>query len=223
MNRLLLVFLALLVAPPLVAQSSDGIAGRVEGPTYISPSGAFRIRIPVLPELGGRIQDTPTAVTFQDDFNVLCTIAAIPMDATQRWEHSTRGAKDYLAWFFANFIMPDFQASYPGARVENVRFAAGIAEGTLFAYIVLPEGSMFNHKLAFLGPGTPLPDAKRGNMLFVRNNWVYVLSVELAERVLERSTYSKTPEEEDAILRERLVALFEKMTFPTPTPTESAP
>lgn len=219
MNRLLLVFLALLVVPPLVAQPGEGIAGRVDGQTYISPSGAFRIRVPVLPELGGRIQDTPTAVTFQDDFNVLCTIAAIPMDATQRWEHSTRGAKDYLAWFFANFIMPDFQDSFPGARVENVRFASGIADGTLFAYLVLPGGSMFNHKLAFLGPNTPLPDAKRGNMLFVRNNWVFVLSVELAERVLERSTYSKTPEEEDAILRERLVTLFEKMSFPQPAET----
>ncbi len=217
MNRLLLVFLSLFLAQSLVAQpDDDGIAGRVDGQTYLSASGAFRVRIPVLPELGGRIQDTPTAVTFQDDFNVLATIAAIPMDATQRWEHSTRGAKDYLAWFFANFIMPDFQATFPGAHVENVRFAASIADGTLFAYIVLPEGSMFNHKLAFLGPGTPLPDAKRGNMLFVRNNWVFVLSVELAERVLERSTYNKTPEEEDAILRERLVALFEKMSFPPP-------
>ncbi len=222
MNRLLLAFLSLLLAQTLVAQpDDDGIAGRVDGQTYLSASGAFRVRIPVLPELGGRIQDTDTAVTFQDDFNVLATIAAIPMDATQRWEHSTRGAKDYLAWFFANFIMPDFQATFPGARVENVRFAASIADGTLFAYIILPEGSMFNHKLAFLGPGTPLPDAKRGNMLFVRNNWVFVLSVELAERVLERSTYNKTPEEEDAILRARLVALFEKMSFPPPA--EPAP
>jgi hypothetical protein len=219
MNRLLLVFLSLALAQPLLAQPGDGIAGRVDGSTYISPSGAFRIRIPVLPELGGRIQDTPTAVTFQDDFNVLCTVAAIPMDATQRWEYSTRGPKDYLAWFFANFIMPDFDASFPGARVENVRFASGIADGTLFAYIILPEGSMFNHKLAFLGPDSPLPDAKRGNMLFVRNNNVFVLSVELAERVLERSSYNKTTEEEDSILRDRLVALFDKMSFPSSSGT----
>lgn len=217
MNRLLLVLLAL-VATPLLAQpdSASDLIGRVDGRSYVSPTGAFRIRIPVLPELGGRIMDTPNVVTFQDDFNVLCTVAVFPMDATQRWEHSTRGAKDYLAYFFGNFVMPDFQESFPGTRVENARFAANISDGALFVYMLLPNGSMFNHKLAFIGPNEALPDAKRGNMLFVRNGWVYVLSVELAERVLERSTYNKTAEEEDRILRERLVALFERIEFTPP-------
>ena len=217
MNRFLFVLLALF-ANPICAQLPDNsaLAGRVEEQFYVSPTGAFRVRIPVLPELGGTIRDTGNVVIFQDDFNVLCTIAVFPMDATQRWEHSTRGPKDYLAYFFGHFVMPDFQDTFPGSRVESARFAAGISDGALFTYTLLPNGSMFNHKLAFIGPNEALPDAKRGNMLFVRNGWVYVLSVELAERVLERSTYNKTAEEEDRILRERLVALFERIEFTPP-------
>jgi hypothetical protein len=55
---------------------SDTLIGRIEGNSYVSPTGAFRVTVPVLPELGGRVVDTDNVVTFQDDFNVLCTIAA---------------------------------------------------------------------------------------------------------------------------------------------------
>ncbi len=74
------------------------LLGRVDGRTYISPTGAFKVSIPVLPELGGNITDTENVVTFQDDFNTHISIAAFPQDATQRWEMSTRGLKDYLVY-----------------------------------------------------------------------------------------------------------------------------
>ena len=73
---------------------AQGLAGKIEGKTYVSPTGQFRVQIPVLPELGGDVSDTPNVVTFQDDFNVYISIAAFQQDATQRWENSTRGAKD---------------------------------------------------------------------------------------------------------------------------------
>ncbi len=217
MLRSLLVLLVLTGAS-LFAQSGEpgDLVGRVEGKTYVSPTGAFRVTVPVLPELGGRIFDTPNVVTFQDDFNVLCTIAAFPMDATQRWELSTRGPRDYLAFFFGNFVLPDFQQTFPGTRVESGKFAPDIAGGALVAYTLLPGGSMFAHKLSFVGPGEKVPDAKRGNLVFVRNGWVFVLSVELAERILERSSYHKTPEEEDQILRQRLIELLDKIEFTKP-------
>jgi len=160
-------------------------------------------------------------VTFQDDFSVLATIAAFPMDATQRWEFSTRGTKDYLAYFFGNVVMPDFQQSFPGARVESAKFAPGIQDGALLVYLLLPGGSMFAHKLSFVTSADQVPDAKRGNLLLVRNGWVFVLSIELAERVLERGSYNKTPAEEDDILRARLVELLGKITFTVP-PAEAA-
>lgn len=222
MLRRLLLLLPLALccaAPSAVAQGT--LAGSVEGKTYLSPTGAFRVTIPVLPELGATITDTENVVTFQDDFSVLATIAAFPMDATQRWEFSTRGTKDYLAYFFGNVVMPDFQQSFPGARVESAKFAPGIQDGALLVYLLLPGGSMFAHKLSFVTSADQVPDAKRGNLLLVRNGWVFVLSIELAERVLERSSYNKTPAEEDDILRGRLVELLGKITFTVP-PAEAA-
>ena len=34
-----------------------GLQGRIEGRTYISPTGIFRVTLPVLPELGGEVSD----------------------------------------------------------------------------------------------------------------------------------------------------------------------
>ena len=215
--RLFLICLALF-STHANAQPGGGEAliGRIEGNSYVSPTGAFRVTVPVLPELGGRVVDTENVVTFQDDFNVLCTIAAFPMDATLRWEYSTRGRKDYLAYFFANFVMPDFQQAFPGARAESAKYAPGIGDGALLVYLLLPGGSMFAHKLPFLAENETLPDAKRGNLLVVREGWKIVASIELAERILERSTYNKTTVQEDEILRQRLIDLLGKITFTTP-------
>lgn len=214
MVRSLLLSLIVASASALAQPAAPGeLVGRVEGQTYVSPTGAFRVTVPVLPELGGRILDTENVVTFQDDFNVMCTIAAFPMDATQRWESSTRELKDYLSYFFVNFIMPDFQRTIPGARVESARFSSSVAGGALFAYTLLPGGSMFANKLSFVTGQDAVPEAKRGNMVFVRDNWIYVMSVELAERVIERSSYHKTTQEEDTILRQRLLELLEKVQF----------
>jgi hypothetical protein len=215
--RLFFICLSLVYATAYAqSDAADTLIGRIEGNTYVSPTGAFRITVPVLPELGGRVVDTENVVTFQDDFNVLCTIAAFPMDATLRWEYSTRGRKDYLAYFFANFVMPDFQQTFRGARAESAKFAPGINDGALLVYVLLPGGSMFAHKLPFVGENETLPDAKRGNLLVVRTGWTYVVSIELAERILERTTYNKTTEQEDEILRQRLIELLNRITFDTP-------
>ena len=74
----------MLTAGPMLAQvgmpSASTLAGRVEGKVYIAAGGAYRITIPVLPELGGAINDTPTVVSFKDHFNVHVSMAAFPMD-----------------------------------------------------------------------------------------------------------------------------------------------
>ena len=218
MSRLPLVLLALAALPAALAEpvTPGPLVGAIEGKSYVSPTGLFRFPLPVLPELGGRITDTDNVVIFQDDYNVLCTIAAFPMDATQRWEHNTRGTKDYLAYFFANFVMPDMQSAFRGARVQSARFTPALAGGALLTYVLLPGGSMFAHKLAFVDPGAPPPEAKRGNLVFVRSGWVFVISVELAEHVLEGSSYRKTAAEEDEILRNRLIDHYHKIAFTKP-------
>lgn len=210
-----LLLLTFVSGVSLIAQTAPAtLAGTIEGNTYVSPTGTFRVAVPVLPELGGRIIDNESAVTFQDNFNVLVTIASFPMDATQRWELSTRGLKDYLIYFFSNYVMPDFLQTFPGSRVESAKYAPGIGDGALIAYTLLPGGSMFSDKLTFLGADEVVREAKRGNLVCVRDGNVIVFSIELAERVLERAAYHKTTAEEDLILRQRLVDLLAKTEFP---------
>jgi len=110
-------------------------------------------------------------------------------------------------------VMPDFQQSFPGARAESAKFVPSLANGSLLVYTLLPGGSMFINKLTFVGPDDKLPEAKRGNLVFVREGWIFVLSMELAERITERTTYHKTTAEEDEFLRQKLIDLYGKLEF----------
>ena len=221
--------IALLFAFPLFALAQEPapaqLAGRVEGRTYVSPTGVFSVTIPVLPELGGSITDTPNVVTFQDEFNTHVSIAAFPQDATQRWELSTRGLKDYLIYFFSNFVLADFKQAFGGAQIESAKFSSTQLDGTLITNILLPGGSMFAEKIPSYDDGR-IPIAKRGNLLFVKNGHIFVVSTELAERVIEGKAYKKTTAEEDDILRQRLNEIVDKIQFarlPAVTVEKSSP
>lgn len=219
MPRRFFLLLLGLIAGPLLAQPggySPALNGRIEGKTYISATGTYRIMIPVLPELGGNVSDTPNVVIFRDSFNIHISIGTFPQDATQRWELSTRGLKDYLVYFFGTYVLPDFGQFSPDCRVESATFAPGIMDGSLITYLLLPGGSMFSDKHAILGINETPPVAKRGNLLFVRNGYIYVVSTELAERVSEGGSYQKTTAQEDEILRQRLTEIVFKMEFARP-------
>ena len=210
-----------LAAFAAVAALGQGLQGKVEGKTYVSPTGMFKVAIPVLPELGGDITDTANVVTFQDDFNVHVSIAAFPQDATQRWELSTRGTKDYLIYFFSNFVLSDFKQSFEGVQIESAKFVPGLLEGSLLTYLLIPGGTMFGDRVPQLSADR-IPVAKRGNLLFVRNGHIFVISIELAERVIEGRSYNKTAAEEDEILRNRLTDIVSKIAFAKPPATETA-
>jgi len=196
------------------------LVGKIDGHNYVSPTGQFKVAIPVLPELGGDITDTPNVVTFQDDFNVHVSIAAFQQDATQRWEMSTRGLKDYLIYFFSNFVLADFKQNFEGVQIESAKFLPGMLEGSLLACILIPGGTMFADRLPQLGANDRPPVAKRGNLLFVKNGHIFVISTELAERAIEGKSYGKNTAEEDEILRNRLNDIVGKMTFAKPPATE---
>ncbi len=215
----LLPALALLVLPRISPAQEAVLAGRIEGETYRSATGIFTITVPVLPELGGRVVDTPNVVTFDDDFNVHVGVACFPLDVTQKWELETRGKRDYLAYFFTNFVQPDFEQRYPGTAVEAVRFLPGLQDGAVAVFALLPGGSYFDGRnlLDPDQPGIRTPAvAKRGNLLFVRHGHVFVVNTELTERVTQPSTHRQTPEEENDRLLQRLTDLVARMTFPAP-------
>lgn len=200
---------------------AQALEGKIEGKTYVSPTGTFKVVIPVLPELGGDITDTPNVVTFQDDFNVHVSIAAFSQDATQRWELSTRGLKDYLIYFFSNFVLADFKQNFEGVQIESAKFVPGTMEGALLTYLMVPGGTMFADRVPQLS-ATKVPVAKRGNLLFVRGGHIYVISTELAERAIEGRSYSKTTAEEDEILRNRLLDILSKISFSKLPATDTA-
>lgn len=207
--------LALLALLSAVCAHAQGLNGRIEGKSYVSPTGLFKVVIPVLPELGGDITDTPNVVTFQDDFNVHVSIAAFPQDATQRWELSTRGLKDYLVYFFSNFVLADFRQTFQGVQIESAKFIPGTMEGSLLTYLLIPGGTMFADRVPQVA-GERIAVAKRGNLLFVRDGHIFVISTELAERVIEGKTYNKKTEEEDEVLRNRLNDILSKIAFAKP-------
>ena len=195
------------------------LRGKLSGSKYISPTGAFQVTVPVLPELGGTVTDTATVVTFGDDFKLHISIAAFPQDSTQRWELSARGTKDYLIYFFTTFVLPDFVRRFEGASIEDsARFIPTINDGALLVYTLLPGGSMFTERAALPGTDPKTLVAKRGNLLFLKNDHIFVISTELAERVLERNT-KRTPTEENDLLRRRLTDLLAKMEFTAARPT----
>jgi hypothetical protein len=212
---LLFVFASAMLHQLDAQDTTSSLVGSIEDNKYISPIKAFRVTIPVLAELGGSITDTENVVTFQDVFNTHQSIACFKMDATQRWEEETRGRKEYLIWFFSNFVQSDFQQRFPGARIESAHFLSTTLDGALLTFNLLPGGSMFAARVA-ISDGVEPPVAKRGNLLFVKNGYVFVLSIELAEKVVERSAYSKTVAEEDAQLRQSLLELLDKIAFATP-------
>ncbi|MBL9188474.1 MAG: hypothetical protein JNK23_13390 [Opitutaceae bacterium] len=202
----------LALAASALAVHAQSLHGKVEGKTYHAPNGLYKIAIPVLPELGGEVTDTPNVVTFQDDFTTHVSIAAFPQDATQRWELSTRGLKDYLIYFFSNFVLADFKQNFDGVQIESAKFVPGTQEGSLLTYLLVPGGSMFGDRIPRLSLDR-VPVAKRGNLVFVRNGHIFVISTELAERAIEGKSYDKKTEEEDEILRNRLLDLVSKITF----------
>ncbi len=210
---LLLATLAAGRAQPL----GSGLVGHLEGATYFAPTGAYKVDVPVRPETGGIVSDTDNVVTFQDDYNLLYIIACFRMDTSQRWEASIHPPKEYLQGFFNQYVLPDFRRAFPGVQVENTGiFYPALMDGALVVYTLLPGGSMFASKVAAIDLARKPPAAKRGNMIFVKNGFVYVISTELAERVTEGSAYGLTPQEEDVRLREKLQEMVAKIHFLTP-------
>lgn len=211
--------LVLLAAATLSASAQEmppKLSGSVDGDIYTSPTGAFTMEVPVLPALGGSVRDTEDVVTFRDSYGLQISVGAFSHDATQRWELSTRGIKDYLVYFFGAYVLTDFRKFCPQTTIESAGFSADFQDGALFTYILLPGGSMFdNHPVFGPTPAAP-PVAKRGNVLFVKNGYTFVISSELSERITEGSQYNKTPQEEDLILRKRLVDIVKKMHFAKP-------
>lgn len=206
------------------APGTAPLYGEVRNGHYIAPEGRFRVVVPVLPELGGQIHDTENVVTFDDNVSVHVSIACFPLDLSQKWELETREVRDYLTYFYATFVFPEFERRHPGAANEQSLFSSDLKKGALFVFTLLPGGSYFaNGSNVLPAPADAPLVAKRGTLLFVDHGCIFVLSLELAERITQRSTFEKTAVQENEILRDRLVELTQRMQIPAPKPGPRRP
>jgi hypothetical protein len=214
------VFPAIVLAVDL--PTSARLYGTLKRENYVAPDGIYTVPVPVLPELGGEITDTENVVTFDDSVSTHISLASFPLDMSQRWDLTEKGPRDYLSNFYVNYVLSDFQKRYPGSSAESTLFAPELMEGSVLGFALLPGGSAFAGQLDLPGAARtePVPTAKRGNLLFVRGERIYVLSIELAERITQKKFFNKTPEEENAILRERLIQFVNRIRFPAPKPAK---
>ena len=115
------------------------------------------------------------------------------------------------------------RAPFEDREMEGTWFCTACAtmEGALLTYLLVPGGTMFADRVPQLS-ATKVPVAKRGNLLFVRGGHVFVISTELAERVIEGKSYSKTTAEEDELLRTRLLDMLSKISFAKLPATDAA-
>lgn len=209
---------------PILAQAADELPspvlfGALKNDTYVAPGGIYTVKVPVLPELGGEITDTENVVTFNDSVSTHISVASFPLDMSQRWDLGEKGRRDYLSGFYLAYVLADFQRRFPGSTAETTLFVPDLLEGAVIGFALLPGGSTFNHQLTLPGaPAEPAPVAKRGNLLFARGDRIYIVSIELAERVTQRKFFRKTPEEENEILRDRLIHFTGRIRFPAPKP-----
>lgn len=220
----LLVAGALLGATQAQEVPPGGLYGEVRNAHYVAPEGRFRLPVPVLAELGGQIYDTESVATFTDTVSTHVSVACFPLDLSHRWELESRGLKDYLAWFYAEHVLANFATRFPGTVTEGSLFSPDLRGGSLLTFTLLPGGSAFAARANVVdGPGSPLPVAKRGTVLFVENGCVLVVSTELAERVTQRSTFQRTTAEENDLLRQRLLQLLTRLQVPAPRPPARRP
>lgn len=208
------------LATALSAQDapSSGLYGEVRNGHYTANEGRFRVPVPVLQELGGKVFDTENVVTFTDDVSTHVSIAAFPLDMSNKWELETRGVKDFLVFFYTEHVFANFEQRFAGVANERSVFTPELRGGALLVFTLLPGGSAFQGKGNVVDTSTAPPVAKRGTLLFVARETIFILSSELAERVTQRSAFQKTADEENEILRARLIELASRLQIPAPKP-----
>ena len=221
LTRLTAPLAGCLLAAAVGAQElpSEGLYGEVRNGHYTAHEGRFRLTVPVLAELGGKVFDTENVVTFTDEVSTHVSIACFPLDLANKWEFDTRGVKDFLAYFYAEHVLANFEKRFQGVATERSLFTPEMRGGALFVFTLLPGGSAFQSKANVLDtPEQTPPVAKRGTLLFVEQGSIFILSSELAERVTQRSAFHKSADEENEILRARLITLASRLQVPAPHP-----
>ena len=219
MLRVRIALLYLLIGAAYWAQvhaaGAGFLYGELENNRYHAPSGEYELTLPMQIETRGTVVDTPEVVTLQNDLGLHASVACFGLNLSLKRQDENLGRRDFLVGFFRDQVQPQFNQRFTGAKIESARFSPELLNGALFVYNLLPGGSMFGDRAPSREDGSS-PIAKRGNLLFLHNNHIYVLSMELSEKVLDPAAFTQDIEEQDAILQKRLIELVGRMSFRIP-------
>ncbi len=199
-------------APAETTTAAPKLQGRIEDDRYHAPGDVFSVPVPVLHGENQVVMDNGEIVVFKDKVSTLLTIAAFPMPPIAQWEYKTTPPKDYLITFFRDNILRDYRGEFPESSIESARFLPDVSGGAMVAFTLLPGGSAFASTEP-RPPTAPPAVAKRGHLVFVHDNRVIVIAVELAERITKEANYTLTTPEEDRILFDRLATVFTALRF----------
>lgn len=188
------------------------LLGRIADDRYFAPGDVYSVPVPVLQGEGSTIMDNGEIVVFKDKVSTLLTIAAFPLPPIAKWEYETTPPKDYLITFFRDNVLRDYRLEFPETTIESARFLPDVHGGTMVAFTLLPNGSAFQPAEP-RAPTAPSAIAKRGHLVFVRDGRIFVIAVELAERVTAQAEYNLNQAQEDHILFNRLVTVITAMRF----------
>lgn len=207
-------------APPAPAPATPTkLLGRIADDRYHAPHDVYSVPVPVLQGEGATIMDNGEIVVFKDKVSTLLTIASFAMPAIAKWEYETTPPKDYLIAFFRDNVLRDYRLEFPDTTIESARFLPDAFGGIMVAFTLLPSGSAFTPA----APTAPPSVAKRGHLVFVRDGRIFVIAVELAERVTAPQDYNLNQAQEDHVLFNRLVGVVTTMHFgPGPAPGAAA-
>jgi hypothetical protein len=156
-NRRLSAFLSMvaLTLPLHAANLKTGkLVGKIEAGVYVAHNSLFRVAIPIDPGIGGRIDDSPSMVTFSDDFGSLYRIdyIMIPQEASQR--RNELGTKAFLEELLFKIYLPNtVWRGIPTAEIRTQGFSTGRWGEVLITWMFLPQGSAYVVKKGFK-PGT---------------------------------------------------------------------
>lgn len=180
-----------------------GSAGKVKHDVYFSPAGNFQVPLPK--GIGMKLDDrydkgeAAGVVSFHDDFGSLDVIHYIRVPAEFLPKLQTPKSKqDLLQDWLPNFAMPHwFLPASPQGKI--LRKAKGTFEGmpVVFALVDLPGAST---AVITSGGQTRRGDSRRGLVIFLKGNWIYVLATETTS-FLQRATEPADSEHKPAAVK----------------------
>ena len=143
-------------------------------------SGLYQVPVPVEEFMGGKMMEQPYALIFTNDFGSLYRIENIGLPPEEQANLDEMGRDVYLEYFLNEMFMKQaVLVSIPTATVDHKEYLPDRFGGALYARLNLPGGSILAEQIN--GSEAKRLDARRGTLIFLREQTLYIVGVGLME------------------------------------------